>query len=1254
MDTEVDAHASKKAQELYESAVSETPLNRTQLDHLVDFLRANPTLLFSEYFEKGYNATEVAVGAWHGHAAGAQDNDDPIAFLSTLGAWGWSIMEDTVCSKPPTKQLFKTKYPQLIDRFLNIAERTMKDFEHTPVQIVRRAIQAITRFWPQLFSLCIEDEDEDGGSSGQLMWSGPFENMKRLASTIHQIAQRSDDPSMLVHIVKLLEVEATIFSPVPQNGASRQGQLSIDRCPDSHAYLQKPQLQDWGSSARQLLMSLLPSNDTPRLFNTSFITAVINSVIYLMNLRPQFVDILLKPLMGWYNSLNSSNPMMNDLQSSIINKTIRISLFQLYRRSHMGAHAKPLEDAMDELCGPEWIQYQTRMAKEKERQRARERSRTENNKNGQREKQSSRWVPANEEDEEAMADQPAPMLAGVGGAYTDIPPPPPPLPNNRGQKRPNNHEAYAEAAAGMDEEEEEDEEQQFRMLEESAKRVKLETSDASSALPQAQTANVAPQASSLAGSGTTAAKKIDAAAAATAAGQPQATADVEMEEEIRAALHSGPFELPPVEKMTADTCAAQIQQALERVISGSKAIRKLIEHKSAHTVDASNKGMLVPTQQHQQRDISESGAQKVLPNGQSTNAGVLEDSMLMLVRLISNCYILYSDIERCSGSDSTAKMPEPAWSEIHASIDSVLEYILKSPQTHYGLAQLLLYEMWLAVMVVDPGMENPPKKPGSEYSVLSLYSSWCQRAFDRIVQWSAENAIAQDKAQVVPDSTPSNAGAPVPMPQQQQQQHQQQQQQIKGDRLMVSFITDVPYLAPQLLRRLQGYLSDPKTSLAGVATLKEAVALRPPLLKEGLEMLLTYSVSPQRDTRTACILAVKKYYTSSPYTLLIEKFARTNLKIGISNAAAQAKELDSKAAEIIARARASAATATEGSDKTPSDPRAEIAALRKSGEPKIEACLISHAELFLALCTRNMELFSDIFDMYASTTPLVQAAIYRIVYPLVQSCVRTPAKLIPVLARFPKGAEKLALRVIMILTAEVIPSPDLVQAVVDLYEQHRLDEQCFIFIANGMEKDQIQRRLPQVIKLLDINASMRAGVRDFFARLTQAFSGKPSCLSPTELLMMLHSDFGEHGPSAGRIMEAVQICLDNDKVFTTQIYVAALKMMFDQSPVPPLVMSTAELCYRKNRSIAGIITKSLEKLVARKVWEMGSAVFEAFVKCCQNLLPSTHQVLILVPTEPLKQMLAMQPGLRAPFQEYVRKMSEPQRARFKWVLDSDS
>ncbi|KAJ2821563.1 hypothetical protein IWW50_004588, partial [Coemansia erecta] len=340
----MEEDAGTRAERLYNEAVHETPPNRNQLDKLVDLLCSHPQLLYDAFFAKGLEAAGMAIDIWHG--TGDMLADDNLSILMPPAVWGWTVMEETVCHAPP-RELMETRYPQLAQQFLELAQQTLEHPDSTPGPIVRRAIQSLTRFWPEIIHACISL------NTSNPVWQQMFETMLRLADMIVQLSERSDDPALQMHLVKFLETEATIFTPVlpPPPGAAQSRRsmdtLSLDKLPDAHPYISKSVLATRGERARQQLVRLLPSSDHMRLCNTSFITAIINSMVYLMNLRPQFCEQLLEQLTNWHALINNSEQNMTELQLVIISKTLRIALLHLYTRRYMGAYSEVLEHTLD-------------------------------------------------------------------------------------------------------------------------------------------------------------------------------------------------------------------------------------------------------------------------------------------------------------------------------------------------------------------------------------------------------------------------------------------------------------------------------------------------------------------------------------------------------------------------------------------------------------------------------------------------------------------------------------------------------------------------------------------------------------------------------------------------------------------------------------------------------------------------------------------------------------------------------------------
>ncbi|KAI9481819.1 hypothetical protein BX667DRAFT_3742 [Coemansia mojavensis] len=1177
----------KKADGLYSEAVHETPPNRTKLDHLVDLLCDHPQLLYEKFFDKGHEAASIVVDVWHG--TGDMNADDNLSILTPPAAWGWTVMEETVCHAPP-RELMETKYPELAQKFLKLAEHTLEHVESTPGLIVRRSVQALTRFWPEIINACISLKTTNP------VWKQLYEKMLELAQVLMQMSERSDDPALQMHLVKFLETEATVFTPVPELGASPRSTLNLDMLPTAHPYIDKNALAKRGERARQQLVRLLPSSDHMRLCNTSFITAIINSIVYLMNLRPQFCQDLLERLTNWYAVINSSEQTMTHLQLVIISKALRIALLHLYTRRYMGAYSEVLESTLDTLGGPEWIRWQEQQARERERrqrQRAREREQAPRLPEAEGAHHSARWVPAPEDGQEDLAYQPAP------GADTDV-----------GMQ--SSDSTGAKRAAGTIDVDDDDEEKQMRLLEESAKRVKLEEDKEKEASMQPLEEE----------------KRLQRHQRAQAV-------DREMEDEMQKALLSEKqFDLPIMDSMPLETRQEHVIEAIRRVAAGSEQLRKFIEHKRIlHDVPSS-----LNLIQHQ----------KVLANGLSTNSKVLEDSMVMLVRLVSNCYIVFYEAKSADEADPDMG-PSTQWGELHACIDQILQSIIDSPRTHYELAMILLYELWMSVVITDPELKRAPDKPENKYTVLALYLQWCESIFDAIVKSSMELAAASES---VPTSTQTtgadsaNGAAVVP---------QQQQQQQQPDELILNFIKDAPYLLPAHLLKIEECLKSPKTALLGFTTLERAIELRPSIFNAGLDILLTYSAHPERATRVGCIRAVKKHYPNSLSAQRIVTVANTSFDIGMKGASTRATELEKKVKDIFERVDEPAPENEEKSAEAIEKKKAEALTLRKQEEQSIESGLVIHMELLLALSTKNVELLSTVFEAYKKAMPTVQIAVRRIITPLIKSMVNTPTKIIPVLTNFPTGSETLALRIIYLLCVDGarVPAKELVQAVLSMCDKRKLDGNFIVFIFGGMDREEALRRLPIVVSLLNNSEGSRVMLRESFARLTTSYLNRPSVLSPTQLLM------GLHDPSVAALgnkaMEAISVYEsmtkpDGTHMFSTAVFDTALKLLSEQEHMTSLMLHTADVYYRQRNGPVGTVIKLLQKLIERKVWHQDESLMKAFVHSFRAMQPGTLALVKSIPQDVLKRMVEMDKDLAVSIREYVGKMDEQARKPYKWLF----
>ncbi|KAI7835156.1 Symplekin tight junction protein C terminal-domain-containing protein [Kickxella alabastrina] len=1201
------------AQELYVKAVHEVPPNRNMLDDLVDYLRDNPALLYGKMFETSYDAANTVVDVCHGNNNG--HDDENLAILTPPAAWGWAVMEEAVCRSPPSPQ-FWAEYNGMVQKCIDLATGTLRHMDSTPGQIVRRAIQTMTRLWPVLIGSCIAKNLDSSA------WRRPFETMLPLAIRIFQLSEHSDDPALQVHLVKFLEVEATIFAPLPYPDAVDKGGISLETLPELHPFIEQAVLAKRGEAARYQLMRLLPNSDNLQLCNIAFITGIISSIIYLMNLRPQFCAQLLEKLTEWYAIIHSSEQVMTQLQLAIVCKTLSLNLLNLYTRRYMGEYSELLENTMDIIGGQDWASWQERQARDrerKERQRIRERSMMPN----RHQQQYDRWIPTRDAN---MADQsgvpPPPLLPGNHDARMEV------LSRSQHASAPSSSQRqgdYSGQKRSNRQEDDEDEEYQRRMLEENTKRVKLE--------------EVKEAASSTS-------KSLTGLGQNGPAAQRVADSEKEMEEEMRAALHTGTFELQPTLQLAASERSTLIVDTMKRVVAGSKAVEKFI---SLNRMQASSSHSQLPDAQLARGKTTESSAQVTLPNGLSTNAGVLEDSMLLLVRMVANCYIMSFEAACVEGAAEDMG-PDSKWAEMHTCMEGILQSITESPRSQYNLAILLLYEMWLAVVSTDPELKQDSQGPGFEFTMHALYLRWCEQIFDAVVKCSIETTLTkQVPVQVVPDvaasvgeptltaGSASHAAGPAPATQMQ-------------DRLILDFILDAPELPPRYLEKLSACFQASATATLGFSTLEKAIEMRPPVFKTGIKMLLTYCASHSRGTRIGCIRAVKKHYPASPESALIENIARGSLKRGVENADRKRTEVAERIREIVS------ADTTDPEEITKRC--AELDVLKKKGEQEIDAEMAANSELLLALCTRNMDLLLAVFEAYTSAHAQIKMSINRLITPLIKSVSNTPGKVVPILSQFPAGAEVMAVRVIRILTRESghVPSRDLIQGVLDMHTARNLDPRFIVAICNGLTKAEAISHLGSVVGVLDGQDQPRALVGDFFVQLTKSYPGRPSVLSPTELLIALHNNLGDNATDK-QAMEAIALyegipTADGTPLFHSSVFTAAFNQLVAQEHVPPLMLYTAELFNQKRKGNVGPIINILAKLIEKKVWTMGDTMVQAFSRCLHCFEPGTLSLIKTIPSEPLKKIIGAEPRLQPIIRDYVKKMSHKDRAPYKWLLSS--
>lgn len=215
----------------------------------------------------------------------------------------------------------------------------------------------------------------------------------------------------------------------------------------------------------------------------------------------------------------------------------------------------------------------------------------------------------------------------------------------------------------------------------------------------------------------------------------------------------------------------------------------------------------------------------------------------------------------------------------------------------------------------------------------------------------------------------------------------------------------------------------------------------------------------------------------------------------------------------------------------------------------------------------------------------------------------------------------------------------LLEAVVRAVGQGRLDGRFLVPAMPQLDVESAYAFLPRLLAIDDAKA-----VSLGLYRLVEKTG------SASEVFMRLHSIGGSSAVPLKACMEATQLCFSMPHVFTPDALLTALTHMLDVSPVPTLFMRSVIQSVTLYRHLAGAIANLLTRLIAKRVWEMGKATWEGFVRCCKVMGAGAMGVLTQMPPSPLREVLAKAPELRVLLREHVYGQPPSLRTRLAAVV----
>ncbi|TDL24074.1 hypothetical protein BD410DRAFT_767966 [Rickenella mellea] len=479
------------------------------------------------------------------------------------------------------------------------------------------------------------------------------------------------------------------------------------------------------------------------------------------------------------------------------------------------------------------------------------------------------------------------------------------------------------------------------------------------------------------------------------------------------------------------------------------------------------------------------------------------------------------------------------------------------------------------------------------------------------------------------------------------------------DRTFARFLLDIPLVPPDVLNLLRDLCIDQERMQVGFTTLREFVSQRPPMRTQAMKILLDLSTHPEKVTRGAAIITLKRWATPDicPMNDMIRNFALQLLRRLQSRPTPDSKPPDSDM-----NGDASHADEAMEDGEMPQEELVQTEYLPAQIDlPAQKPQVLQHVELIFALCVKVPELLDEIFAAYGQMEVTVQETVQELITPLIRSLGSSHGRLLTLMRTFPPGAETLAFRVLTIFTENGRPSAPLVSLVKSLISERDLDAKFLIPIIAEMDKADIIRHLPRIVSMLNGSAENKALVRNVFAAIVttppQTFGSVTSnlprvrqseLLTPAELMVLLHESEKEIGLKSA--IEAIGICFSMTDVFRSEILAVVMQQIVDEPVLPVLFLRTVIQAVTTYKSLVGFVsTTLLSRLITKKIWT-NPPLWEGFIRCAKTIAPASFNALLQLPKDQLRELVDKQPNLKAGLREYVLKKAG-NKARQAGFLD---
>ncbi|KAM0787454.1 hypothetical protein ACM66B_003533 [Microbotryomycetes sp. NB124-2] len=470
------------------------------------------------------------------------------------------------------------------------------------------------------------------------------------------------------------------------------------------------------------------------------------------------------------------------------------------------------------------------------------------------------------------------------------------------------------------------------------------------------------------------------------------------------------------------------------------------------------------------------------------------------------------------------------------------------------------------------------------------------------------------------------------------------------DKALTQFIVDLPKLPLEEVERIRDMCLKANQVQLGFVTLRELATLRPKIRSSVLDQLLSLTTHNERPTRNAAINTVKRWVPESEaLSVPVVGFALKLFKRMEDAPKTEdelKKEVDGEEEQDMAM----------GATPSPPPPKVPYA-LVKDGQvvdrleaPQTMGEVQRHAELLLALCSRDPDLLIHVFQGYARLQPFAQEALRTLIIPLIRSLGLQHPKVLEIIGTWPDGSDELVLRILV----ELGDKPRQAKNIIDLLQQvadrkDNLPAQIYSWIIADCDKPSVLRYLPKIVSTLNNTPEKRNAMRSTFLAVTAPPSVKTGVtvrnktrddsVTPLELMTLLHQRDKEIGVK--QTIEAIGICFSMTDAFRPETLKTWMTLTVDKrdEPIPVLFMRTVIQALSTYKTLTPIVAGTLlPKLIQRQVWQL-PPLWEGFVRCVKATSPVSFAACLQLPRVWLKDVVEKQPTLKGPLRDFVLQKS---------------